>query len=103
MPPEDYCSVNHYQVNVFTGDALNGNAIAMDDPKLIKRIINNFLLPPPKLGPYQQGYRLTNPRLKDTSMGQSEKIRNILHNKVWINLGMVPIHNFSTHVLFFFV
>ncbi|XP_046669334.1 uncharacterized protein LOC124360085 isoform X1 [Homalodisca vitripennis] len=66
--------------NYSAGDPFSGEKLAMDDPKVVKKLMSNFLLPPPKLGP-KYTYYLSNPRTKDTSMGQSEKIRNILHNR----------------------
>ncbi|KAJ9583010.1 hypothetical protein L9F63_022626, partial [Diploptera punctata] len=54
---------------------LNGSKIRMDDPRLIAKIRQKFLLPP---APYSTPYHLTNPALIDTSMGQAERIQSIL-------------------------
>uniref|UniRef100_A0A1B6KJ09 Methyltransferase FkbM domain-containing protein n=1 Tax=Graphocephala atropunctata TaxID=36148 RepID=A0A1B6KJ09_9HEMI len=61
-------------------DSFDGEQIAMDNPKVIKKLLTHFLLPPPKSGP-KHVYYLTSPETQDTSMGQSEKIRNILHDR----------------------
>lgn len=53
----------------------------MDDPRVVNKLIKYFLLPPSKVGPGHV-YNLAKPDIIDTSMGQSEKIRNILHNRV---------------------
>jgi hypothetical protein len=65
----------------FTERFLTGEKLAADDPKVIKRLANNFLVPPPEVGT-KNLYNLENPKLKDTSMGQAEQIRKVLHNKV---------------------
>jgi len=65
----------------YSNDGLNGDSVSMDDPRLIKKLRTSlFLLPPP---PYSHNhhYQLSQPELKDPSMGQGEKIRQILKNK----------------------
>jgi len=53
--------------------------LAADDPQVIKRLTSNFLVPPPE--DQKDLYNLENPKLNDTSMGQAEQIRKVLHNK----------------------
>ena len=57
----------------------------MSDPRLVKKLKDYFLIPPP---PYSAShkYKLSDPSLEDTSMGQGEKIRAILGPKVDIRL-----------------
>lgn len=62
----------------YTDDSLNGPHIKMDDPRLVQKLLSRFLVPPSN--PIKP-YRLKNPDVKDPSMGQSEKIKNILKNK----------------------
>lgn len=65
----------------------------MDDPEVIKKLLNKYLIPPPK-PKLRHIYRLANPRLNDTSMGQAEKIRNILKNKVSVYERMIRLFIF---------
>lgn len=64
-------------------------SLRMDDPRVIKKLLSNFLLPPPELGP-QHTYQLDHPEERDPSKGQSEMIRMLLQNKtngVFIECG----------------
>ncbi|XP_022187984.1 protein Star isoform X2 [Nilaparvata lugens] len=49
----------------------------MDDPRLIEKLRSLYLVPPPN----KTDLNLDNPTVIDTSMGQAEKIREILGNK----------------------
>ncbi|BES98462.1 Hypothetical protein NTJ_11277 [Nesidiocoris tenuis] len=68
---------------------LNGPSVAMTDPLLVEKLKNHYLIPPPNQT-FNHRYKLENPRKKDPSMGQSEKIRSILKNKkngIFIEVG----------------
>ncbi|XP_021926612.1 protein Star-like isoform X2 [Zootermopsis nevadensis] len=75
-----YASVSSRWYNYSGSDEiyLNGPAISMDNPKLIARIKERFLLPPSSR---TEPYELKFPHLNDTSMGQAQKVFNILGNK----------------------
>lgn len=67
----------------YTEDNLNGIKVSMDDPRVIQKV-RNFLIKPldNKLkNSTDHPYKLSNPEVKDPSMGQSQKIRNILQNR----------------------
>lgn len=55
-------------------DLINGPSIQVDDPALIQKIRQKFLIPPSK-----DEYNLERPFIFDTSMGQGERIRRILN------------------------
>lgn len=55
----------------------------MDDPLVVRKLRNYFLVPPLLPGP-NHVYDLAAPQIKDTSMGQSKIIRDILKNKVTV-------------------
>lgn len=75
-----YYSFFFYYAVAFSDEIyLNGPAISMDNPKLIARIKERFLLPPSSR---TEPYELKFPHLNDTSMGQAQKVFNILGNKV---------------------
>lgn len=64
-------------------DGLNGPGITMDDPLLVAKLRNNYLIPPPnRSSTHIHRYHLDNPEVIDTSMGQAERIRVLLNNKV---------------------
>uniref|UniRef100_A0A1B6CJ41 Methyltransferase FkbM domain-containing protein n=1 Tax=Clastoptera arizonana TaxID=38151 RepID=A0A1B6CJ41_9HEMI len=66
--------------NYTEGKHLNGPKILMNDPRLVTRLQQNFLIPPPE--PFSKHpYHLTKPELTDTSMGQAEKVKQILKYK----------------------
>lgn len=52
----------------------------MDDPRVITRILQKFLVPPPD--PMTHRLKLAESILVDTSMGQAARIRQILRYKV---------------------
>lgn len=64
-----------YNYSSSTSENLNGPQVQMDDPRVISRIRTKFLLSP---SPQSVPYKLENPVLYDTSMGQAEKILTIL-------------------------
>lgn len=64
---------------ILFSDGLNGPAIKMDDPRLLHKLLSKFLVAPPYP---PRAYRLSKPDVSDPSMGQSDKIRSILGNKV---------------------
>lgn len=58
-------------------DKLNGPYISIDDPRVIEKLRSFYLVPPSN----KTDLNLDNPEIIDTSMGQAEKIRQILGNK----------------------
>lgn len=62
-----------------TGKNLNGPGVAMDDPRVISRLQQKFLVPPPDSASHH--LKLANADLVDTSMGQAEHIRRLLRYK----------------------
>ena len=56
---------------------MNQNDVRADDPRVLQLIKDEFLLPPSK-----EPYNLTNPELKNPSMGQGQRIDFILRGKV---------------------
>ncbi|XP_073973989.1 protein Star-like isoform X2 [Rhodnius prolixus] len=64
-------------------DNLNGPKVSMDDPRLVQKV-KSFLIKPVdyKLkSSIEYPYKLSNPEVKDPSMGQAERIRTLLRNK----------------------
>jgi hypothetical protein len=58
---------------------LNGPTVSMDDPKVIAKIRQKFLVSPSSR---TEPYNLDAPLLNDASMGQSEMILRILGKQV---------------------
>lgn len=55
----------------------------MDNPLVIEKLRNIYLIPPPnRTSSLIHKYHLDNPEVLDTSMGQSEQIKILLKNKV---------------------
>ncbi|KAK9500811.1 hypothetical protein O3M35_002003 [Rhynocoris fuscipes] len=66
----------------YTQDFLNGPDIKMDDPRLIQKIKKFLIKPEIKTkNPSDHPYKLSEPNVKDQSMGQGAKIRKILQNR----------------------
>jgi len=70
----------HQRILEVPTNFLEEDTLLMDEPKVIKRLSEDFLIPPMK-DDRNHVYHLEEPDTKDPSMGQSEKIRTILHNK----------------------
>lgn len=75
-----------YSVIFISDDGLNGPGVRMDDPRVIAKLKDDYLMPPPNRSLNRiHRYHLDNPEILDTSMGQAEQIKILLKNKV-INL-----------------
>lgn len=69
----------HSETTSNYGKNLNGPGVAMDDPRVISRLQQKFLVPPPD--PASHHLKLDNADLVDSSMGQAALIRRILRYK----------------------
>lgn len=61
------------------GKSLNGPDVAMDDPRVITRLQQKFLVPPPDSTTHR--LKLAEGAIVDSSMGQAARIRQILRYK----------------------
>nr|CAD7261211.1 unnamed protein product [Timema shepardi] len=57
---------------------LNGPLVRQEDPRLVAKLATKFLIPPK---PREVPYHLEDPVVRDTSMGQAEKIMKLLDYK----------------------